>query len=146
MKIIVQWIVDYIMKTSWRLQLHLTEFTSHLVPTLIRGRMNQMVNENRNYQGFMFFPWLSLSVCSDGKTVILNAFFFSQNIKKIHAQLEKVYWNWYGLKVWNVKMFKYVLIDHFRLHFQTFIYLPCKQDTFSSPWLVGNLYILLAYL
>lgn len=49
MKIIVQWIVNYIMKISRRLQLHLTEFTSHLVPTLIRGRMNQMVNENRNY-------------------------------------------------------------------------------------------------
>lgn len=48
-------------------------------------------------------------------------------------QLEKVNWNCSGLRVWNVKMFEYVLIDHFRLCFQTFIYLPHRWNTFSSP-------------
>lgn len=97
----------------------------------------------------MFFPWLSLSVCSDGKTVILNAFFLlkKKNIKKKnHTQLEKVNWNCSGLKVWNVKMFKYVLIDHFSLFFQTLIYLLRSWNAFSSLWLVEDFYSLLAYL
>lgn len=38
----------------------------------------------------MFFPWLILSVCSDGKTVILNAFFFSlKTLKKFMRNLKK---------------------------------------------------------